>query len=218
MNAPRSSPPLLVAATDDERLARPDFDARLEALLAAGCSAIWLRSRVLGGRDLLALARAVRERCDAHGAELWVGERADVAALAQADAVQLPERGLSVAGARRAAGPGVAIGRSVHTIEAALGAAREGADRLVVGTIFASSSHPGRQAAGPSLLRDVSSALAAQEGPLPLVAIGGMTPARVPEALRAGADGVAAIRALWDAKEPGAAVRAFLAALRRTAG
>jgi thiamine-phosphate pyrophosphorylase len=210
--------PLLVAATDDERLARPDFDARLDALLAAGCPAVWLRSRALGDRDFLALARAVRDRCDEHGAELWVGERADVAALARADQVQLPERGLSVAGARRAAGAGVAVGRSVHSLEAAVAAAREGADRLVVGTIFASESHAGREVAGPALLRRVKAALAADSGGPPLFAIGGMTPERAPTALQAGADAVAAIRALWEAEDPGAAARAFLAALRRPPG
>ena len=209
--------PLLVAATDDERLARPDFAERLEALLAAGCPAVWLRSRALGGRDLLALARDVGARCAKHGARLWVGERADVAAIARAHAVQLPERGLSVAGARRAAGRGIAVGRSVHSAEAALAAAREGADHLVVGTIFPSESHPRGAAAGPALLSDVRAALGAAGVSLPLIAIGGMTPARAGEALRAGADGVAAIRALWDAEDPAGAVRAFLAALRRPA-
>lgn len=210
-------PPLLVAATDDERLARPDFAERLEALLGAGCPAIWLRSRALGGRDLLALARDVRARCARHGAKLWVGERADVAGIAKADAVQLPERGLSVAGARRAAGVGIAVGRSVHAVEAALAAARAGADHLVVGTIFASGSHPGRAAAGPALLTAVRDALAAEELATPRIAIGGMTPERAAQALRAGADGVAAIGALWDAEDPVAAARAFLAALRRPA-
>lgn len=214
----RISLPLLVAATDDERLARPDFGERLEALLAAGCPAVWLRSRALGDRDLLALARAMRRRCDGYGAELWVGARADVAALARADQVQLPERGLSIAGARRAAGPGIVVGRSVHSVEAAFVAAQDGAERLVVGTIFASPSHPGRAAAGPSLLGDVRAALARDERPLPHFAIGGITPESAAETLRAGADGVVAIGALWEAEDPGAAVRAFLAALRRTAG
>ena len=209
--------PLLVAATDDERLPRPDFAARMEALLAAGCPAVWLRSRALGGRDLLALARDVAARCAAHGARLWVGERADVAAIARAHAVQLPERGLSVAGARRAAGRGIAVGRSVHSAEAALAAAREGADHLVVGTIFPSESHPGRAAASPALLSEARAALGASGASVPLIAIGGMTPERAGQALHAGADGVAAIRALWDAEDPAGVVRAFLAALRRPA-
>ena len=209
--------PLLVAATDDERLARADFPARLAALLAAGCPAVWLRSRALGGRDLLALARDVGVRCAEHGARLWVGERADIAAIARAQAVQLPERGLSVAGARRAAGRGIAVGRSVHSVEAALEAAREGADHLVVGTIFPSESHPGAATAGPALLSDVRAALGAAGVSVPLIAIGGMTPERAGQALHAGADGVAAIRALWDAEDPSGAVRSFLAALRRPA-
>lgn len=210
--------PLLVAATDDERLAASDFDARLESLLEAGCSAVWLRARALGDRALLARACSVRERCDAHGAALWVGGRADVAALAGAGHVQLPERGLSVAGARRAAGPGVSVGRSVHSAGAARAAAGEGADLLVAGPVFATRSHPARAAAGLALLADVRAALAAEGRlDLPLVAIGGLTPERAAAAVEAGADGVAAIRALWEADDPGAAARTFLAALRRMA-
>lgn len=210
--------PLLVAATDDERIARPDFTERLEGLLAAGCPAVWLRTRVLATRELLALARAMVRRCDAVGAELWVGERADVAALAGARAVQLPERGLSVAGARRVVGPGVAIGRSVHSVEAALAAAREGADRLVVGTIFPSESHPDREPAGPSLLTRVRVALEAEGLSPPLIAIGGVTPERAREARRAGATGVAAIRTLWEPGDPAVVVQAVLQALRRPTG
>jgi thiamine-phosphate pyrophosphorylase len=205
-----------VAATDDRQLVRPDFDGRLEALLAGGCPALWLRSRALGGRDFLALARAARDACDRHGAELWIGDRADVAALAGADAVQLPERGLSIAGARRAAGPAVTVGRSVHTVEAAVAAAREGADRIVAGTIFASASHPDREPAGTLLLEAIRAALGGA-GP-PLYAIGGIDRTRVESVVRAGADGVAAIGALWDADDPAEGARALLAALRRAVG
>ena len=207
---------LLVAATDDRQLARPDFDARLEALLAAGCPAVWLRTHALGGRDFLALARTVRKACDRHGAALWIGDRADVAALAGADAVQLPERGVSIAGARRAVGPGVAVGRSVHSLEAAIVAAREGADRIVAGTIFASGSHPDRAPAGTGLLEAIRAALG--DARPSLYAIGGIDRGRVESAVRAGADGVAVIGALWDAGDPAAEARALLDALRRAVG
>ena len=210
--------PLLVVATDDRQLARPDFDARLTTLLAAGCPAVWLRSRALAGREFLTLARAVRATCDRRGAELWIGDRADVAALANADAVQLPERGLSIAGARRAAGPAVAVGRSVHSVDSALAAAREGADRIVAGTIFASASHPGREPAGTGLLREIRAALEGEDTRPRLYAIGGVDRDNVEAAIRAGADGVAAIGALWDSADPVAEVRALLDALRREVG
>jgi thiamine-phosphate pyrophosphorylase len=208
--------PLLVAATDDRQLGRPDFDERLEALLGAGCPAVWLRSRALGGRDFLSLARATRAACDRHGAELWIGDRVDVAALAGADAVQLPERGLSIAGAHRAGGRDVAVGRSVHSVEAAMMAAREGADRIVAGAIFPSASHPGREPAGAALLEAIRAVLGDVRPSL--YAIGGIDRDRVESALRAGADGVAAIGALWDSDDPAEAARAFMDALRRAVG
>ena len=207
-----------MAATDDRQLARPDFAARLEALLEAGCPAVWLRSHALGGRELLSLARTAREACARHGAELWIGDRADIAALARADAVQLPERGLSIAGARRAAGPAVTVGRSVHSVDAAVAAALEGADRIVAGTIFASASHPDREPAGPGLLREIRAALEGREARPPLYAIGGIASGRVESAIRAGADGIAAIGALWSSDDPPAEVRALLDALRRAVG
>ena len=46
-----------------------------------------------------------------------------------------------------------------------------------------------------------------------MIAIGGLTPANAAGVVAAGAWGVAAIRALWDAPDPAQAARAFLAAL-----
>ncbi|MGH7606266.1 MAG: thiamine phosphate synthase, partial [Gemmatimonadales bacterium] len=49
---------------------------------------------------------------------------------------------------------------------------------------------------------------------LPVIAIGGMTAPRARAAREAGAWGVAAIRALWDAADPRQAVREMLEAWR----
>ena len=85
--------------------------------------------------------------------------------------------------------------RSVHSEPEAEAAVRDGADALVVGTIWPSTTHAG-PAAGTSLLERVVSF------GVPTYAIGGVTPARAIEARAAGAWGVAAISALWDAAAP----------------
>jgi len=200
--------PRLHAISDDRIIARGDVVPRAEALArAAGRSlAVHLRSRALTGAALLGLARDLKERLEPAGAWLVVNDRADVARIAQAGALVSGTGGLSVQDARKVA-PRALIGRSVHDPAEVRAAAREGADFLVAGSIHPTASHPDREPAGVDFVRE------AAEAGAPVIAIGGMTPELTGEAIQAGAWGVAAIRALWDAGDPAAAARAFLAAL-----
>ena len=84
-------------------------------------------------------------------------------------------------------------------------AAREGADYLLVGNVYETTSHPDRPAKGLDLVR------AAASLGLPVIAIGGIDAARAAAAREAGAYGVAAIAALWRAPDPAAAALALLA-------
>jgi thiamine-phosphate diphosphorylase len=97
------------------------------------------------------------------------------------------------------------VGRSVHSAREAELAAREGADYLMVGNVYRTSSHPDRPPGGLALVRD-----SARLG-LPVIAIGGIDPARAAEVRDQGAYGVAAISALWGAANPAAAALALLA-------
>jgi thiamine-phosphate pyrophosphorylase len=208
VNAATAALPRLHAVTDDRVIARGDVAVRAEALArAAGAAlAVHLRSRALPGGPLLALARELTDRIGPHGAWLVVNDRADVARIVRAQAVVSGRGGLATADARKAA-PAALIGRSVHDgaeVRAALG---EGADFLVAGSVFATPSHPERSSAGTDLVREAAAGVA------PVIAIGGITPERTREVIAAGAWGVAAIRALWDAGDPAAAAHAFLAAL-----
>ncbi len=63
--------------------------------------------------------------------------------LSGADGVQLGEEGIKVRDVRRIAGNLLLLGRSVHSVDSAKIAGWEGADFLVVGTIFPTGSHPG---------------------------------------------------------------------------
>jgi thiamine-phosphate diphosphorylase len=117
-----------------------------------------------------------------------ISARVDVALAAGADGVNLPENDLAVADARRLLASGRVLGRSVHSVESALRAESEGADYVVFGPVFATSSHPGREAAGLDALARVAAAVR-----IPVLAIGGMNPERAAEAHRQGAGGYAAI-------------------------
>jgi thiazole tautomerase (transcriptional regulator TenI) len=117
--------------------------------------------------------------------------------------VQLAKDDLTPADARRVLSRGW-IGRSVHSIEEADAAVREGADFLVVGSIYRTASHPGRSAVGLRLVREAAGLSR------PVIAIGGITPERAIEVKEAGAYGVAAISALWLASDPAAATLAML--------
>jgi thiamine-phosphate pyrophosphorylase len=207
--------PRLHAVTDDRVVGEGWFAERSGRLAAAAGPelAVQLRTRMLEGDALLRLAREVRAAIEPYGSWLVVNDRADVARAAGARAVVSGRAGLGTEDVRRVA-PGLAVGRSVHGADEARAAAAEGADFLVAGSVYATASHPGAAPAGLAVVRD-----AAATG-RPVVAIGGLTPERTAEVLAAGAVGVAAIRALWDAGDPSAAARGFLAALgpRRTLG
>jgi len=202
-----SALPRVHAVTDDRVVALGDLLERAAAMArAAGPElAVHLRARALDGRALLALAVQLREVTAAAGAWLVVNGRADVAATVDADAVLSGRDGLGVADMARVA-PGRRYARSVHDLAEAQAALTERADFLVAGAVFATASHPDRAPAGVDFVRR-----AAALG-TPVIAIGGITPGTAPALPAAGAWGVAAIRALWDAADPAAAARAFLAA------
>jgi thiamine-phosphate diphosphorylase len=102
--------------------------------------------------------------------------------------VHLKGESIDTASVRRLAPAGFLVGRSVHSAEEAEQAANDGADYVVVGTVFETSSKPGRSAAGLSLLRET-----VRQCKAPVLAIGGMSVARAGEVAATGAAGLAAI-------------------------
>ena len=208
------SPPLCLV-TDRRRFAAPapgevfaDAEWRvLDAAIAAGVGAVQLREKDLDGGALLARASRLAARCRAAGVKLIVNGRVDVALGAAADGVQLPADGLPVAATRALLGPGRAIGCSVHGDAELTRSA--GADFLLFGPIY---DTPAKRVFGPPQGLGALAAIT-RRATVPVVAVGGIVPERVAAVLRAGAAGVAVIGAILDAADPGAAVRAFRAAL-----
>jgi len=168
---------------------------------------VQLREKGLPSRDLLALAREVR-KVTRNGALFFVNDRVDVAMASGADGVQLGEQSMSISAARQVAGNEFLIGRSVHDLYGAEDAEREGADFLIVGTIFQSRSHPGLAAAGTELISEIRERVS-----IPMIGIGGISAANAAQVVEAGANGVAVIGAILDAVDHRAAAEKLSDAL-----
>jgi thiamine-phosphate pyrophosphorylase len=194
--------PKLWLVTDRHATVGRDLVATVTRALDAGLPAVQLRDKDLSGRAIFALAERLRAATARTGALFVVNGRADVARAVGADGVQLGSTTLPV-DAVRAVAPGLIVGESVHDVETA---AASRADFVVFGPVH---DTPSKRSFGPSQgearLRD-----AAARTPAPLLAIGGMDATNAATALRAGAYGVAVIRAILAASDPAAATRELL--------
>jgi len=175
--------------------------ARVAAAARAGVDLVQVREKTLSDRALLAVVSAVRAALASTSTRLLVNGRPDVALAAGAYGVQVPEEGLPVAEVKRAF-PSLTVGASCHSVEAARRAAGEGADFVLLGPIFAT---PGKEERTLGL--DVLAAAAVAVA-VPVYAIGGVTPVRVPALRAAGARGGAAIRPFLEGPAD-AIIRAF---------
>ena len=208
--APRGRVPVLHVVTDDAVLARARFVDGARAAMEVGGPhlALHLRGHATPGGRIFTLASELRSWAQSYGSLLVVNDRVDVALAAGLHAVQLGERSLPVADARRLLGPEVAVGASIHDPMGAAAAARDGSAWLFVGTLYSTPSHPEHPGAGCEALVRVAEAVK-----VPLVGIGGITVGRVAEVRDHGAHGVAVIRGVWNAPDPVRAVRDYLVAL-----
>lgn len=184
--------------TNDEILCRREF-CETTRVLAGFNVTLHLRTRTLSGSALYALA--VRVRNEVPDAAIVINDRVDVALAARAAGVHLPETGLPAEVVGKIWGTRLMVGRSVHDSDEARATLQAGADYVALGPIWRTTSHPDRPAIGTRAIQAVKAA--------PVIAIGGVTPARVGQCLAAGAHGVAVISAFWHVPDPGAAIERF---------
>lgn len=178
----------------------------VSAWLPAGVRLVQLRQTRMPRGELLPLAERLAASLRAVGGALIVNDQLDVALLAEADGVHLGPDDLSIAAARRIAGPELVIGASAATPEAGREAEAAGADYLGSGPAFATGNKTTKPVIGPAGIARVAAAVS-----IPVFAIGGITPERTGELRAAGIRRVCAIGALAGG---GAAARELLEAVR----
>jgi thiamine-phosphate pyrophosphorylase len=183
-------------------LCRGGIERVVRGALDGGCGMIQLREKSIPDRELLALARQVRDWTRAAGALLIVNDRADISVLADADGVHVGEDDLSVAEARRIVGPDRLVGVSTHSLDQARAGVLAGADYLGVGPVFPSQTKEFETLAGLDYVRQVAAEIA-----LPWFAIGGIDVGNIGEVAAAGGRRMAVSRVVGQAADPAAAAR-----------
>jgi thiamine-phosphate diphosphorylase len=202
----------LTLVTDRTQAGGRDLVGLVRECLAAGLPAVQLREKDLGAAELARLGRALRPLTAERGALLIVNDRVDVALAVGADGVQRTSTSLAVADILAIGDKRLRVGASVHSVAEAVAAAEAGADWVVFGPVY---DTPSKRQYGPPLGLDALEQVARAVS-IPVVAIGGITPERVPAVRRAGACGVAVISAILAADSPATATRRFLDALAAT--
>ncbi|MEW5769288.1 MAG: thiamine phosphate synthase [Pseudomonadota bacterium] len=180
--------------------------AASEAILAAGCRILQYRNKTASDCHRQEQAVALRGLTRRFDALLIINDDVELTAFCEADGVHLGEDDGGLRQARARLGAARILGASCYQDpQLARQAAEAGADYVAFGSFFASPSKPQARRAQPELL----AAGKAASG-LPVCAIGGIAPDNAGPLVRAGADMLAVISALYDAADPGAAARQFI--------
>ncbi len=179
-----------------------------EACLRGGARTIQLRHKAGGSAAFLDVAQRVAAAARRAGACFIVNDRADIAALSDAAGVHVGQDDLSVDEVRRVAGADAVVGLSTHDREQVDAGLTGPATYVAVGPIYATATKDtGYGERGLALAR-----YASRRGK-PVVGIGGITLARVPELVAAGLDGLAVISDLLATDDPEGRVREYVRAL-----
>ncbi len=200
------------ALPDPARFAAEDL---ARALDGGDVAALQLRLKDVPDEAILRAAEAILPVAQAHGVAVLMNDRMDLARRAGCDGVHLGQSDGDPQAARKLLGAEATIGVTCHASRhLAMEAGERGADYVAFGAFFPTGTKEVQHRAEPEILEWWSEMFE-----LPCVAIGGITAANCGPLVRAGADFLAVVGAVWSCAEgPAAGVRAMNAAIAAASG
>ena len=192
-------------------LVTPDWDdterllAVTDIALTAGASMVQYRHKTASPALRAEQGAALLALCRSHSRPLVINDHIDLCRELDADGVHVGGTDCPVAEARAVLGPGKIVGASCYgELKLAETAQQAGASYVAFGGFYPSPVKKYSFVTPPELVE-----VWRERVSVPMVVIGGMTPANAAPLVRRGASMVAAITSVYAAEDPAAAVRAF---------
>ena len=182
----------LYAVTDRRWLNGKTLAEAVESAIRGGVTCVQLREKTLDGSDLLNEAKQILAVCRKYHVPLIINDDPQIALACGADGVHVGQQDMSPRILRAMLGPEKIVGVSAATVEEAVQAAKDGADYLGCGAVFATGTKTNTRPVDAARLKAVCKA-----SPVPVVAIGGITEKNAAQLSGSGIAGIAVVSAIF---------------------
>lgn len=179
------------------------FMQTLRSCLHAGIKLIQLRAKTLSDDHYRRLAEQALAVCQSHGAQLVLNSTPELVQRLGAQGLHLTSERLMKLSTRPLAND-IWVAASCHNAAELAHAERIGVDFVVVSPVLPTPSHPGAVSLGWEGLKHLT-----EQATIPVYALGGMESRHLLTAYQHGAQGIASLRAIWDAAQPARALAEF---------
>ncbi len=186
---------LLYAVTDRAWVGKQSLYEQVESALKGGVTCVQLREKELDYDSFLSEAIQIASLCKRYGVPLFINDNVDIAIACGADGVHVGQDDMAAANVRQKVGSGMMIGVSVHNVDEAKKAVRDGADCLGVGAVFTTSTKADASVLPISEVKAICDAV-----DIPVVAIGGINKGNILQLSSSGVDGIAVVSAIFSSE------------------
>ena len=183
---------ILYAVTDRAWVGKQSLYEQVESALKGGVTCVQLREKDMDDEAFLNEAMEISALCKQYGVPLFINDNVEIAIKCHADGIHVGQEDMEAAQVRQKVGDDMMIGVSVHSVEEALEAVRNGADCLGVGAMFSTSTKTNIEVLSKEVLKDICAAV-----DIPVVAIGGITKSNISQLVGTGIAGVALVSAIF---------------------
>ena len=187
---------LLYAVTDRAWVGKQSLYEQVASALKGGATCVQLREKELDDAAFLNEAIEISALCKQYGVPFFINDNVEIAIKCHADGIHVGQEDMEAAQVRQRVGDDMMVGVSVHSVEEALEAVKNGADCLGVGAMFSTSTKTDVNVLPKETLRDICAAV-----DIPVVAIGGISKSNISLLAGTGVDGVALVSAIFAADD-----------------
>ena len=187
---------LLYAVTDRAWTGKQSLYEQIESALKGGVTCVQLREKELDEEAFLEEAMQIAALCKRYKVPFFINDNVEIAIKCKADGIHVGQEDMIVSQVRQIVGEDMMIGVSVHSVEEALEAVKNGADCLGVGAMFSTSTKTDVDVLPKEVLKDICEAV-----DVPVVAIGGIGKTNILELAGTKVDGIALVSAIFAADD-----------------